>query len=232
MSIYSTSLNIDEYMILQDTDDYAFSQDSVFLANSAKIGRGDRVLDLGCGTGILATLALVKKHAASAVGIELQPSVAELARESAKLNRLDDRLQVSTGDVKDIKTLITAESFDIVLCNPPYFEGNQVTKKNLSRIESSASLLDFAYAASYALRFGGDAWFVSKIDRLSPLMCALVKTRLEPKEMTIVYPKLSTGADIVIIKARKGGKVGLQTHTVIVMDEDGNYTKTYKDMYK
>ncbi len=232
MSIYSTSLDIDEYMILQDTDDYAFSQDSVFLANSAKIGRGDRVLDLGCGTGILATLALVKKHAASAVGIELQPSVAELARESAKLNRLDDRLQISTGDVKDIKTLVTAESFDIVLCNPPYFEGNQVTKKNLSRIESSASLFDFTYAASYALRFGGDAWFVSKIDRLSPLMCALVKTRLEPKEMTIVYPKLSTGADIVIIKARKGGKVGLQTHTVIVMDEDGNYTKTYKDMYK
>lgn len=232
MSIYSTSLDIDEYMILQDTDDYAFSQDSVFLANSAKIGRGDRVLDLGCGTGILATLALVKKHAASAVGIELQPSVAELARESAKLNRLDDRLQISTGDVKDIKTLVTAESFDIVLCNPPYFEGNQVTKKNLSRIESSASLLDFAYAASYALRFGGDAWFVSKIGRLSPLMCALVKTRLEPKEMTIVYPKLSTGADIVIIKARKGGKVGLQTHIVIVMDEDGNYTKTYKDMYK
>lgn len=232
MSIYSTSLDIDDYMILQDTDDYAFSQDSVFLANSAKIGRGDRVLDLGCGTGILATLALVKKHAASAVGIELQPSVAELARESAKLNRLDDRLQILTGDVKDIKTLVTAESFDIVLCNPPYFEGNQVTKKNLSRIESSASLFDFAYAASYALRFGGDAWFVSKIDRLSPLMCALVKTRLEPKEMTIVYPKLSTGADIVIIKARKGGKVGLQTHTVIVMDEDGNYTKTYKDMYK
>lgn len=232
MSIYPTSLDIDEYMILQDTDDYAFSQDSVFLANSAKIRRGDRVLDLGCGTGILATLALVKKHAALAVGIELQPSVAELARESAKLNRLDDRLQISTGDVKDIKTLVTAESFDIVLCNPPYFEGNQVTKKNLSRIESSASLVDFAYAASYALRFGGDAWFVSKIDRLSPLMCALVKTRLEPKEMSIVYPKLSTGADIVIIKARKGGKVGLQTHTVIVMDEDGNYTKTYKDMYK
>lgn len=232
MSIYPTSLDIDEYMILQDTDDYAFSQDSVFLANTAKIAKEDKVLDLGCGTGILATLALVKKHAASAVGIELQPSVAELARESAKLNRLDDRLQVSTGDVKDIKTLVTAESFDIVLCNPPYFEGNQVTKKNLSRIESSASLLDFAYAASYALRFGGDAWFVSKIDRLSPLMCALVKTRLEPKEMTIVYPKLSTGADIVIIKARKGGKVGLQTHTVIVMDEDGNYTKTYKDMYK
>lgn len=50
--------------------------------------------------------------------------------------------------------------------------------------------------------------------------------------MTIVYPKLSSEADVVIIKARKGGKVGLKTHTLIVMDEEGNYTQTYKEMYK
>ena len=132
----------------------------------------------------------------------------------------------------DIKNLVEAESFDKVLCNPPYFQGEQITKKNLSRIESTATLSDFAKAASYALRFGGDAWFVSKIDRLSPLICALVQSKLEPKEMTIVYPKLSSEADVVIIKARKGGKVGLKTHTLIVMDEEGNYTQTYKEMYQ
>lgn len=230
--VYPTSLDIDDYIILQDTDDYAFSQDSVFLANTAKIAKEDRVLDLGCGTGILATLALVKKRASAAVGIELQPSVANLARESAKRNGLEGKFDIITGDVKDIKNLVEAESFDKVLCNPPYFQGEQITKKNLSRIESTATLSDFAKAASYALRFGGDAWFVSKIDKLSPLICALVQSKLEPKEMTIVYPKLSSKADVVIIKARKGGKVGLKTHTLIVMDEEGNYTQTYKEMYQ
>lgn len=101
--VYPTSLDIDDYVILQDTDDYAFSQDSVFLANTAKIAKEDRVLDLGCGTGILATLALVKKHASAAVGIELQPSVANLARESAKHNGLEGIFDIITGDVKDIK---------------------------------------------------------------------------------------------------------------------------------
>ena len=43
---------------------------------------------------------------------------------------------------------------------------------------------------------------------------------------------LSSEADVVIIKARKGGKVGLKTHTLIVMDEEGNYTQTYKEMYQ
>ena len=69
MAVYPTSLDIENYVILQNTDDYAFSQDSVFLANMAKIGKTDKILDLGCGSGILATLALVKKHASSAVGI-------------------------------------------------------------------------------------------------------------------------------------------------------------------
>ena len=41
--VYPTSLDIDDYVILQDTDDYAFSQDSVFLANTAKIAKEDRV---------------------------------------------------------------------------------------------------------------------------------------------------------------------------------------------
>ena len=103
--VYPTSLDIDDYVILQDTDDYAFSQDSVFLANTAKIAKEDRVLDLGCGTGILATLALVKKRASAAVGIELQPSVANLAREGAKRNGFEGKFDIITADVKDIKKL-------------------------------------------------------------------------------------------------------------------------------
>lgn len=101
--VYPTSLDIDDYVILQDTDDYAFSQDSVFLANTAKIAKEDRVLDLGCGTGILATLALVKKRASAAVGIELQPSVANLARESAKTQRARRQIRYNNRRRKGYK---------------------------------------------------------------------------------------------------------------------------------
>lgn len=59
--VYPTSLDIDDYVILQDTDDYAFSQDSVFLANTAKIAKEDRVLDLGCGTGIFGNACACQK---------------------------------------------------------------------------------------------------------------------------------------------------------------------------
>lgn len=232
MAKYATDLGIGDYIVFQDTDDYAFSQDSVFLANTAKIGSNDRVLDLGCGCAILSTLALVKKHAKNAVGIELQSRVADMAKESTLRNGLDDKLEIICGDVKDIRNLVKAESFDKVLCNPPYFaNGNLLTDKNLSRTESSATLDDFVKAAAYALRFGGDLWIVIKADRLASLIYSLKAHNLEPKEAIIVYPKPSSDADVVIIKARKGAKEGLKISSFFVTDESGNYTDKYKEMY-
>ena len=232
MAKYATDLGIGDYIVFQDTDDYAFSQDSVFLANTAKLAKNDVVLDLGCGCGILATLALVKRGVKRAVGIEIQPRVAEMAQESVLKNGLQDKFDVIRGDVKDIRALVKAESFDKVLCNPPYFaNGDLLTNKNLSRIESSATLDDFVSAAAYALRFGGDLWIVIKADRLADLICSLKARNLEPKEATVVYPKPTSDADVVIVKARKGGKEGLKISSLFAMDDNGEYTDKYKEMY-
>ena len=250
MARYATDLGIGDYIVFQDTDDYAFSQDSVFLANMAKLSPSDAVLDLGCGSGILSTLALVKKHVKKAVGIELQPRVADMARDSAIQNGLQDKFEVICADVKDIRSILKAESFDKVLCNPPYFtnsgnsgqksvsdEGNDAlninakTGKSVSRTESTATLDDFVKGASYALRFGGDAWFVIKADRMASLIYSLKSYNLEPKEATLIYPKPTSDVDVVIIKARKGAKEGLKISPFFVTDDNGEYTDKYKETY-
>lgn len=270
MARYATDLGIDDYIVFQDTDDYAFSQDSVFLANMAKLTPSDSVLDLGCGSGILATLALVKKHVKKAVGIELQSRVADMARDSVLQNGLQDKFEVICADVKDIRSVIKAESFDKVLCNPPYFANARTTQnnfaicaqndnssggdnspalpngdtqstdsicgkpridKNVSRTESTATLDDFVKGAAYSLRFGGDLWIVVKADRLASLVYSLKSCNLEPKEATLVYPKPTSDADIVIVKARKGGKEGLTISSFYVLDDKGEYTDKYKEMY-
>ena len=250
MARYATDLGIGDYIVFQDTDDYAFSQDSVFLANMAKLSPSDAVLDLGCGSGILSTLALVKKHVKKAVGIELQPRVADMARDSAIQNGLQDKFEVICADVKDIRSILKAESFDKVLCNPPYFTNsgnsgqksvsdeendtlniNARTEKSVSRTESTATLDDFVKGASYALRFGGDAWFVIKADRMASLIYSLKSYNLEPKEATLIYPKPTSDVDVVIIKARKGAKEGLKISPFFVTDDNGEYTDKYKETY-
>ena len=233
MAKYATRLDIDDYIVLQDDCDYGFSQDSVILANVAEIKQNDVVLDVGCGTGILATLALVKKHARKAVGLEVQPRLCDLAREGACINGLRDKLEIVNGDVKDVKNLVGAGQFDKVLCNPPYFsQGASDGVKGVSRTESSATLFDFVKAAAWALRFGGDLYIVYKADKLCSLLSTLCENTLMPKEITLVYPKLSKGADVAIVKARKGAKEGLKIKALVVKDEDGTDTNEFKELYR
>ncbi len=60
---------------------------------------GDKVLDLGCGSGILAIAALAL-GASRAVGVDIDPKAADVAFENAALNGIgDDRLSVYAGDV-------------------------------------------------------------------------------------------------------------------------------------
>ena len=60
---------------------------------------GDKVLDLGCGSGILAIAALAL-GASRAVGVDIDPKAADVAFENAALNGVGrDRLSVYAGDV-------------------------------------------------------------------------------------------------------------------------------------
>ena len=235
MSEFVTFLT-DDYKVLQDDDGYLFSADSVLLANLAKIGKDDTVLDLGSGSGIMSILLSVKKGAKRVVGVEIDSCTADMSRRSVKMNRLDDKVEVITGDVKDVKALLTAGSFDKAICNPPYFGGDDGLEKNsqraVARKQGDCVLNDFVFAASYALKNGGDFFIVYKADRLVELITTLHQNGLEPKHITYVYPKLSKGVDTVIISAKKGGKLGLQSSTLILMDEEGKYTEKVKELYR
>ncbi|MBR4800749.1 MAG: methyltransferase [Clostridia bacterium] len=232
MSLYLTDLGRG-VNIYQDTDGYGFTQDSVLLANLAAITPKDDVLDLGCGSGVLGFIALTKKHAKSVIGVELQPALADMCKKSVELNDLQDRFQILTGDVKDYKKLLKHGSFSKVLCNPPYFKQTEATdERSIARQEGAASLDDFVKAAGFALKYGGELWTEIKVDRLSSLFGALGANRLEPKLMWLVYPKPSLDVDTVVVKAKKGGKVGLETKTLYVMDDGGNYTDAFNELYR
>lgn len=232
MSLYLADLG-HGIEIYQDTDGYGFTQDSVLLANLASMNGKDTVLDLGCGSGVLGFLALAKKHVKSVVGLDVQQDVVDMCKKSVEHNHLEDRFDVRLGDVKDYKKILKHGEFSKVLCNPPYFKQTEAKdERSTSRQESTATLEDFVSAGAFSLKFGGELWIVIKVDRLSALFGALGANRLEPKLMWLIYPKPSLDVDTVIVKAKKGGKVGLDTKTLYVMDDDGNYTDAFNELYR
>jgi ribosomal protein L11 methyltransferase len=76
--------------------------------------RGDRVLDLGSGSGIL-TIAAIKLGAASSIGIEIDPEANEVARRNAARNGVSERVEFLEGDAAVLAPL--AGPADLILSN-------------------------------------------------------------------------------------------------------------------
>ena len=75
---------------------------------------GDRVLDLGSGSGILA-MAAIKLGAARAIGIEVDPEANEVAVRNAACNDVADRTEFLEGDATALAPLVGPA--DLLLSN-------------------------------------------------------------------------------------------------------------------
>ena len=76
-----------------------------------RIAGGERVLDVGCGSGILGLCAL-KLGAASAVAVDTAPDAVEAARRNAGLNGVGARMEATLGALSNIEG-----TFDVVVAN-------------------------------------------------------------------------------------------------------------------
>ena len=92
---------------------YEPAEDSVLLANSLDIGAGERVLEIGVGSGYVSLVA--SQRAASIVGIDINPHAARLAKANARLNDVAN-VEFIAGDLfSPIRG-----RFNLILVNPPY----------------------------------------------------------------------------------------------------------------
>lgn len=96
--------------IIQKIDGFCFGLDAVLLANFADIKKGDEVIDLGTGTGIISILIAGKTEAKSVTGLEIQEEMAEMAQRSVKLNNIEDRVKIVCGDIKESVEMFGASS--------------------------------------------------------------------------------------------------------------------------
>ena len=111
------------YFIIQDPERFCFGMDAVLLSGFAKAKQGEKVLDLGTGTGIIPILMEAKTEASDFTALEIQKESADMARRSVAYNHLEEKIKIVTGDIKDASNIFGASSFHVITTNPPYMIG-------------------------------------------------------------------------------------------------------------
>lgn len=230
-------LQRNNYKIIQDPNRFCFGMDAVLLSGFARVREGDKVLDMGTGTGIIPILLEAKTKASHLTGLEIQPDSADMARRSVRLNHLEEKIDIVTGDIKEAVSLFGAASFDVVTCNPPYMtEHHGITNfeepKAIARHELLCSLEDVVRQGAKLLKPGGSFFMVHRPFRLVDILVLMRECRLEPKRMKLVYPFADKEPNMVLIEACRGGRPRMTVEKpLVVYKEPGKYTDEIYDIY-
>ena len=225
------------YGIIQKKGAFCFGMDAVLLSGFASVRKGERVLDLGTGTGIIPILLEAKTEGSHFVGLEIQEESADMARRSVRYNHLEEKVEIVTGDIKEAGRLFGLASFDVVTSNPPYMNQshglvNPGDGKAIARHEVLCTLEDVIREGGRVLKPGGRFYMVHRPRRLVEILETFRRHGLEPKRMKMVHPYADREANMVLIEARKGGNPLMKVEApVIVFDGDGNYSDEIRTVY-
>jgi len=208
---------------------YRFSLDALLLADFARIPEGAAVADLGTGCGIIPLVLARTSAAVSCVAVESNPEMAALAVENARVNRLDERIEVICDDILNHRSRFPDSTFDVVLSNPPFRtpHSGRISPhagRDAARHETSAGLADFVAAAKYLIKPSGRICFVYLPSRLAELISCARDMKLAVLRLRMVHGNEQSAAKIFLVELAKGRKGTLTVEPpLFVRDASGNY---------
>ena len=238
MEVIHNLLNYDNLKIVQNTEWFNFSLDSVLLAHFVNLKKTNTLLDLCTGNAPI-PLMIAHKKDIDITAVEIQKEVCELALKSIKINNLGHKITLINEDVKNISKIIENESIDTITCNPPFFKLNDESRLNYDKIKSIArheiliNLDDIFKCAKKVLRNGGNIAIVHRSERICDIISSMKTNSIEPKRIQFIYPKENTNSNIVLIEGVKNGKSGIKVlEPIIAHSSNGEYSKIIKDMFE
>lgn len=208
--------------LLQPNQGYRFAMDPLVLAGFCRLEPGWSVLEPGAGNGVLSLLLAHRFPETRFTLVEIQESLADLARANISRNNLGDRLELVRGDLRE-KDLFPEKSFQALAINPPYLALGSGRlgpdrERNLARHELACTLEDWTRAGARWLADQGLLFAVYPVLRLDELLAALARAGLIPKRLRLVHENPQGKGILALVEARLGGRPGLSVEPPLFAD--------------
>lgn len=212
--------------VWQPVAGYRAGVDPVLLAASVPASPGQSVLELGCGAGAAILCLAARVKGLHLTGVELQPAYADLARRNADQNGVP--VEVAQADLTALPTDLRQRQFDHVIANPPYYRpGAHSPAADTGRsiaLGEQTPLADWIAVAAKRLAPRGYLHMIQKADRL-PDMLSACGNGLGSVEVLPLSARTGRAAELVILRARKGGRASFRLHAPLILHAGDRHHK-------
>lgn len=223
-------------IVRQDLEGYRFSIDAILLAFHARPRAHERVLDLGTGCGIIPLVLAYRQRDISAIGVEIQPELAQVAISNVRANHLQNQIAIVCHDMCELKPDEIGGPVDLVVCNPPFHKPNAGRlnpdrQRAIARHELKVNLDAVLRTTKRMLRTAGRFVTVYRADRLTDLFVQMRSQGIEPKSMRSIHGRSSAEAKLILVSGIKGAQPGTRIDPPLILYEsNGEYTREVQQM--
>jgi len=223
--------------IIQARHGYRFSLDSVLLAHFPDLEAVVQAVDLGTGSGVIPLILGARSPQLKVAGIELQAAMADRARRTMKLNRVEDRIKIIEADIREIEKHLSGGCAELVLSNPPFWKRGQGKvsrhpEQAIARHELCMELGDVWAKGAYLLKPGGHMAVIQPVSRLMESLAHVEKQGLGICRLRMVHAFREREAGLVLLEAVKQRRPGLKVlPPLIIYDHGGGYSQEIRTWY-
>ena len=188
--------------------------DAILLAAATAAHAGQHAVDLGAGVGGAGLALALRVGGLKVTLVEIDAGLCALAQDNARLNRLDDRVDVVAGDAEDRQALaaggLSAGGIDCVLMNPPFNDALRQNvspdpRRRLAHVGEPGLLARWVASAAWLLAPQGALTLIWRADGLAEVLEAL-SGDFGGIVVLPVLPRPQAPAIRVLVRAVKGGR--------------------------
>ncbi len=207
-----------ELTITQPKDGYRFSMDPFLLAahvlktNTVSAKTTKKILDIGCGCGIISLLLAKYSLDLKIKGIEIQNDLFDYAISNVSANKMHDSINIVHKDIHNISCTDIDGPVDLILSNPPYIKNNSGRKnpnsqKAIARHEIALDMDGLFKCSRTLLKDKGSLHLIYPAERIAELMNSACQNNFSPSLIRFVHIKKNQSAKLVLFSAIKGSNI-------------------------
>lgn len=211
-------------------------RDGLQAGGESKMPTGARLLDIGCGTGLLSLMIAQKNLHLHIDAVEIDEAAAQQATENSAASPWKERVNVIHSDIKNYYPANEGK-YDFVVCNPPFYENELSSpdeKRNKAHHDGSLLLEETVQAIRHSLKPGGQFFLLLPYKRLADIKGLSENAGLTITHTVLVKQTPSHSYFRVMISGTLQNETPFTINSteLTIKDAEGNYTPGFTALLK